>query len=164
MNKKKIIVLGLLLIVIILISSLYSLNKEEKASLIIRQGENLQTIEADFIYNYPESISFPAVVRSSGNKPVETEYKGIELIKLLSSLKVNTENMKAITLNAEDGYRVILNSEELNDPKNVYLVFERDGEKLKSKRKKGQGPFQLIIRRDPFSQRWIKHVDEIIVE
>ena len=49
-------------------------------------------------------------------------------------------------------------------PRNVYLTFERDGEYLKSKKQGGNGPFQLVIRKDSFSQRWIKHVDEIILE
>lgn len=31
-----------------------------------------------WIYNHPEAVVFPAVVRSSGKKPEETEYKGIE--------------------------------------------------------------------------------------
>ena len=44
------------------------------------------------------------------------------------------------------------------------FAFERDGEIMKSKKEGGNGPFQLVIRRDPFSQRWIKHVDKIIFQ
>jgi len=69
-----------------------------------------------------------------------------------------------VTFNASDGYRIILSAEEIAEPSNVYLTFERDGEILKSKKEGGNGPFQLVIRRDPFSQRWIKHVNEIILQ
>lgn len=162
MNTKKTIIL--ILIVIGLILSVYLLNPKEEPTLKIIEGEKVQILEGEFIYNYPEPTTFPAVVRSSGEKPEETEYKGIELSEILSSLKVDISKIEKITLNAEDGYRVIISSEELNESKNLYLVFERDGERLKTKRQNGKGPFQLVIRRDPFSQRWIKHVNEIIIE
>lgn len=162
MNRKKKIILGLIIIALVL--TVYLLNTGEEPTLKIIEGEKVQIVEGEFIYNYPEPTSFPAVVRSSGEKPEETEYKGIELSKILSSLNVDISNIEKITLNAEDGYRVILSSEELNESKNLYLVFERDGKRLKTKRQNGKGPFQLVIRRDPFSQRWIKHVNEIIIE
>ncbi len=137
---------------------------EEQPSLTINiDGEN-EAIDTEIIYNHNEAITFPAVVRSSGSKPVETEYKGIELINFFETLDINISNYSKITFNASDGYRIILSVEEILEPSNVYLTFERDGEMLKSKKQGGNGPFQLIIRRDPFSQRWIKHVDEIILQ
>jgi hypothetical protein len=160
MNIKKIIpivaVIGIILI--------FSISKKEDVSINIVQGENQQIVNSDFIYNHPDSISFPAVVRSSGKKPVETEYKGIEMSKLFSSLNIDISNTQKITFNAIDEYKIILSIDEINEPSNVYLTFERDGKPLKSKKQGGNGPFQLVIRRDPFSQRWIKHVYEIILE
>lgn len=160
MNIKKIIpivaVIGIILI--------FSISKKEDVSINIVQGENQQIVNSDFIYNHPDSISFPAVVRSSGKKPVETEYKGIEMSKLFSSLNIDISNTQKITFNAIDGYKITLSIDEINEPSNVYLTFERDGKPLKSKKQGGNGPFQLVIRRDPFSQRWIKHVYEIILE
>lgn len=160
MNIKKIIpiavVIGLILI--------FSISKKEDASINIVQEENQQIVNSDFIYNHPDAISFPAVVRSSGKKPVETEYKGIEMSKLFSSLNIDISNTQKITFNAIDEYKIILSIDEINEPSNVYLTFERDGKPLKSKKQGGNGPFQLVIRRDPFSQRWIKHVYEIILE
>lgn len=151
---------------IIIIFVLFTLTacSNEKASLTVKIDDKEQIIESETLYNNSEAITFPAVVRSSGEKPVETEYKGIELIKLLSSLNIDISNMDKITINAADGYRVILNIEELEEPSNVYLTFERDGELLKSKKQGGNGPFQLVIRRDPFSQRWVKHVNEIVIQ
>lgn len=137
---------------------------EEEPSLTINIDGNNETINTEIIYTHEEALVFPAVVRSSGSKPVETEYKGIELKELLKSLDLDITNYSKATFNASDGYRIILRLEEILEPSNVYLTFERDGEELKSKKQGGNGPFQLIIRRDPFSQRWIKHVDEIILE
>jgi hypothetical protein len=84
--------------------------------------------------------------------------------KLFSSLNIDISNTQKITFNAIDEYKIILSIDEINEPSNVYLTFERDGKPLKSKKQGGNGPFQLVIRRDPFSQRWIKHVYEIILE
>lgn len=151
-----IVIIGLLLILIP--------SKKEDISISIVKGEHQQIVESDFIYNHPDSISFPAVVRSSGEKPVETEYKGIEISKLFSSLGIDLSNMEKMTFIATDGYRIILSLDEIHEPNNVYLAFQRDGEYLKSKKQGGNGPFQLVIRRDPFSQRWIKYVGEIIID
>ena len=150
----------ILLILIVILTGC----SEEKPILTVNIGGNERVIDAETIYSNQEAITFPAVVRSSGEKPLETEYKGIELSKLLKTLDIDISNYSKVTFNASDGYRIILSGEEINEPSNVYLSFERDGNLLKSKKQGGNGPFQLIIRRDPFSQRWIKHVDEIILQ
>lgn len=155
--QKKFIILIILIIVL-------SGCSKEKPSLNLNIDGKVESINTEIIYNHKEALVFPAVVRSSGSKPVETEYKGIELTKLFDSLNIDITNYSKVTFNASDGYRIILSMEEIKEPSNVYLTFERDGEILKSKKQGGNGPFQLVIRRDPFSQRWIKHVNEIILE
>lgn len=163
MNRKRIIPIAIL-IGLLIVSLASACSNKEEVSLTIVQGEVEQIVEKEDIYDHSEAIVFPAVVRSSGKKPVETEYKGIELSTFFSSLDIDISNTKRITFNATDGYRVILSLEEIAEPNNVYLTFERDGELMKSKKEGGNGPFQLVIRRDPFSQRWIKHIEEIILE
>lgn len=158
-NKKFLILLPIIIIILAFV-----LTQKEDTSITIVNWENQIIVENDFIYNHSDAIVFPAVVRSSGQKPVETEYKGIEISKLFNSLDIDMSSINKVTFNATDGYRIILSIEELKEPSNIYLAFERDGEYLKSKKHSGNGPFQLIIRRDPFSQRWIKHVDKIILE
>lgn len=150
-------------VLIVLLFILAGCSKEQP-QITIHINEKEEVINAQTIYTHEEAITFPAVVRSSGSKPVETEYKGIELTKLFTTLDIDLSGYTKITFNASDGYRIILTIEEIMEPSNVYLTFERDGEILKSKKQGGNGPFQLIIRRDPFSQRWIKHVDEIILQ
>ncbi|WP_326906669.1 hypothetical protein [Sedimentibacter sp. MB31-C6] len=152
-----------LFIIIILIFIITGCSLEQ-ASLIVNIDGNEEIIDVETIYSHEEAVTFPAVVRSSGEKPVETSYKGIELTKLFETLDIDISNYKKVTFNAYDGYRVILSIEEIIEPSNAYLTFERDNELLKTKKLGGNGPFQLIIRRDPFSQRWIKHVNEIILQ
>lgn len=107
---------------------------------------------------------FPAVVRSSGKKPVETTYTGTELRELIEILGLTWEGVEQLRFVASDGYQIVIGIEEILEPKNVYLTYMRDQKLLKPKNRQGAGPFQLIIRSDPFSQRWIKHVIEIHLE
>lgn len=159
-NKK----MFLILIPIVAIGLIFLVTGKENTSVIIKYNEQEIVLEKDYLYSHEDAILFPVVVRSSGEKPVEAQYKGIELLKLFNSLDLDILSFKKITFNATDGYRIILSINELLEPSNTYLTFERDGEYLKSRKQKGNGPYQLIIRRDPFSQRWIKHVDSIILE
>ncbi|MDI9495742.1 MAG: hypothetical protein QM227_05700 [Bacillota bacterium] len=153
------------IILLILIMVLTGCTQEKPSLNIVIDGKAEPVdVDTEIIYNHKDALVFPAVVRSSGSKPVETEYKGIELTKLFESLNIDITNYSKVTFNASDGYRIILSAEEIAEPSNVYLTFERDGEILKSKKEGGNGPFQLVIRRDPFSQRWIKHVNEIILQ
>lgn len=173
MKKNKVIIL----IAFILVAAIFfisQIDRTPKLALMIseeiisengvRINDQFITIDSEEVYTNPNYESFPAVVRSSGEKPVQTEYTGIELKKLLAEFDVILKDGNRITFNASDGYRIMLLGEEINETKNVYLVYKRDGELLKSKSRGGKGPYQIVIRKDPFSQRWIKHVDEIIIE
>ena len=160
LKKKFFIILAMLIIFITACS-----NKEDINVFVeIVIGNEYHSVSRDYLYNNSYAMSFPAVVRSSGDKPVETEYKGIELSKLFLSLDIDLSKMQKITFSATDGYKIVLDIEEIYEPNNVYLTFERDGVYLKSKKQGGNGPFQLVIRHDPFSQRWCKNVNEITVE
>ncbi|MDY0236273.1 MAG: hypothetical protein RBR71_09605 [Gudongella sp.] len=173
MKRNRVIIL-IALIGIIILFFITQTNKSPKLSLMISEEiildnnlgieDQLITIDSEKLYTNPKSETFPAVVRSDGEKPVETEYTGIALKTLLDEFGIVVKNDNTIIFNASDGYRIILLGEEINEPKNIYLVYKRDGELLKAKNKGGKGPYQIIIRRDPFSQRWIKHVEEIIIE
>jgi len=160
MNIKKAVPIAVIIVLLLV----FLLTREEEVTLRIVNGENVQIVEGEYIYSFEDSVTFPAVIRSSGEKPVETEYKGIELVKLFSALGIDISDAEKITFNASDGYRVILKIDEINEPNNVYLTYERDGQLMKSKKRGGDGPIRLVIRRDPFSERWIKHVEEIIIE
>ncbi len=159
--KKLMIPIVLALVVIIGVFIVF--NGDDNREIKVINNETELLVSFDEVKTSQNSTTFPVVVRSSGSVPVEAEYTGIELITFLEEKDVKIENFKSITFNASDGYRIILSSEDISEPLNVYLTYERDGEDLLPKSKGGNGPFQLVIRKDPFSQRWIKHVEEIII-
>ncbi|MEL7646909.1 MAG: molybdopterin-dependent oxidoreductase [Sedimentibacter sp.] len=137
---------------------------QEKTSLMIKKGNQKYDLEKSQVADNENCVAFSAVVRSSGEKPVEAEFRGLEMTILLTSLGIDIHEASKITFSASDGYRVAMKTEEVMEPGNVYIAFERDGEAMRSKKQGGSGPYQLIIRKDPFSQRWVKHVDEIVIE
>jgi hypothetical protein len=152
------------IIIVVLVLILFIFLNQDDPYIIITLGENSQEIEGEYIYSYENSLTFPSVIRSSGEKPVSVEFKGIELAEFLKSQNIDLTNSNMIKFYASDGYQIAVKTEEILEPKNVYLVYEMDGEKLKSKKNNGSGPFRIVIRKDPFSQRWIKHLEEVLVE
>jgi spermidine/putrescine-binding protein len=54
--------------------------------------------------------------------------------------------------------------EEAQNVRNVYIAYQINGEDLKSKAQGGNGPYQLVILSDPFSQRWCKYVNGVEIE
>lgn len=120
--------------------------------------------EADMEYvKSMEGKTFKTVIRSSGKKPEEAEYTGVLLKDLLDDRNVNPDGKKQILIKGIDGYMTALSVSELEDEK-IYIAYELNGEALKSKEKNGNGPFQLVIPSDPFSQRWCKFVCEVEVK
>lgn len=157
---KKILIIVIMTFVLTLTIAFQS----DQPNLKITQGENYQIVASEWIYSYDDSEVFSSVIRSSGEKPMSVEFKGIELAEFLKDQNIDFRSSEKITFNASDGYRIAIKTEEILDPRNVYIVYEMNGEKLKSKRENGTGPYRIVIRKDPFSQRWIKHLEEIIVQ
>jgi len=158
---KKILILVLILAVGVGI--IFYINDDENPEIILNNRNSEITISKEEVISMDNATAFPVVIRSSGNVPVEAEYIGIYLLDFFQEIGVDIEGFKSITFNASDGYRVIIPSDDINQPLNTYITYARDGSELAPKSKGGNGPFQLVIRMDPFSQRWIKHVDGIII-
>lgn len=170
MQKQKLIVsatvIGLLLAVVVLwLLSGNSLNSGEKADKIsfLVDGEELAVLDKDFILAQ-ESKTFPAVIRSSGQRPQRVEYSGVLLSGLLDQLGVDWTDKKQIIVKAVDGYVTALSPAEFNGNNNIYIAYAMNGEDLKPRSQGGDGPYQLVIPRDPFSQRWCKYVTEIEIK
>ena len=110
-----------------------------------------------------ESETIGATIRSSGNKPVDVEYKGVPLKLFLECLGINLDGRENVIVKGVDGYMALLSMEEL-EQKDIYIAYEMDGKALKPREQGGYGPFQLVIPGDPFSQRWCKYVCEVEVK
>ncbi len=106
---------------------------------------------------------FTADLKSSGKAAEEHTYTGVPVKNLLEKVDINLKDNGQVIVKAVDGYTVALDSNEVLEEDNVYIAYEIDGESFGSKEDGGSGPYQVIIRKDQFSQRWCKHVVEIEV-
>lgn len=134
----------------------------KEMNVIIKRGEKETTFSHDEILEFGEE-EFKANLKSSGKKAVEYIYTGVPLIKLLQSAEIEIKEENQINVKSIDGYTVALRGDEVLDEENIYLSYKIDGELMKLREDGGNGPYQMIIRKDQFSQRWAKYVVEIEV-
>lgn len=133
----------------------------ENSSILIKdEGEEVGVIDLGLIKDL-EPIEFEVNLKSSGKDPEEHTYKGVALKKLLAFKDQSLESKKQVVIRSIDGYTIALSAEEVSEEDNVYVVYERDGEPLGKKEEGGSGPYQIILRKDSFSQRWAKFVVEV---
>jgi hypothetical protein len=165
--KKNNIIIGLTIafLVVALIVT-YFVNQEdieEKKQLnrdavfeVLYQGEVVKSFNMEEIAGMGE-VTFEANLKSSGNDPVPYEYTGVLLKTIFMEAGLDLEGKSSATVMAVDGYATALTMEKLMDDENVYLAYMRDGELLGTKEDGGNGPYQLIISKDKFSQYWVKY-------
>ena len=166
MNKQSFIIIICMAALLTVISVIYfagfisPVGDPEGLTIEIIHKGNVIEADRDLITGL-QGETFNAVIRSSGQKPRETEYTGVPLSGLLLEMNINMENNKQVIITGSDGYVVVVTAEEINEPKNTYIAYAIDGEEIKPRKKGGVGPYQLIIRKDGFSQRWCKYVTQI---
>ena len=137
---------------------------EDTGAVILFKEDGVVITEADLEYvKSLNSFTFETVIRSSGQKPAGAEYTGVFLKDLLAGTGIPLDGKKQVTVKGADGYAWTIALSELEE-KDVYIVFEMNGKPLKSKIQNGDGPFQLVIPGDRFSQRWCKYVCEVDVK
>jgi hypothetical protein len=123
-------------------------------------GEQVGTITLAEIVEL-EEVEFEATLKSSGNDPVDQLYSGVLLKDILSHMAVDLNAVQAVIVSASDGYAVTVLSEKLMEADNVYIAFKKEGQWIENKDNNGNGPMQMIISNDPFSQYWCKFVVSI---
>jgi len=126
---------------------------------ITENGEIISEVDMEYIRGL-ESETFDAVVRSSGQRPVEAEFTGVLLQNVLAGKNINLAGTEHIIIKGIDGYVARLSVDEL-DEKDIFIAYEMGGRPLKPREQGGSGPFQLISPNDPFSMRWCKFVVEV---
>ncbi|MBT9150994.1 MAG: hypothetical protein DDT40_01175 [candidate division WS2 bacterium] len=167
--KKVIIIFAVLALVVGVTALLNRQGIKEKAfsqrdAILFIKSDNFEAqVDFDTILELKE-VEFPAVLRRSGRPAVDTSYTGVQLKDLLEKVGARTEGKSQVITKAVDGYVVALSMEEVLEEDNVYIVYKRDGEDLGRKEDGGSGPYQLIIRKDPFAQRWNKFLMEIEIK
>jgi hypothetical protein len=166
-NKKILISLTVILLIVVVFAFLNRGDKEDRllsqreSKIFIRLAdEETITVSFDDILKLDQH-EFKTVLRSSSSDDKEHLYKGIKLKDLLESYNINVNEINQVITKAVDGYAVVLTSQEVKDDNNVYIAYEIDGVPLAPKDKGGSGPYQIIITKDPFAQRWNKFLMEL---
>lgn len=161
---------GMVMIVLIVIIAIFAfMNREmakdtqgvhENAEIIIKGDGSEVKFTLDEITQLGQE-EFTATLDSSNSDPEEYSYTGIPLMNLIEEAGMTVEDKQQVIIRAVDGYTVALKPNEVKDKDNVYLAYKKEGKFLKDKEKGGSGPYQVIIRKDQFSQRWCKFTAEI---
>jgi len=134
---------------------------QENAIIVIKSGDKkLAEANMDYITGLGEK-EFKANLKKSGKPPVEHNYTGVPMKNLFAGLKIDTTNVTTVVLKAIDGYTSALTLSEVMEDDNVYIVYKMDGKSLGNAENGGDGPYQALIRKDPYSQRWCKLLTEI---
>lgn len=171
MKKKNIIIISsivaFLIIVVGVTAFLNAGNTAEKKALeqealiqVSTEGSILGEINMDLVQEIGV-VDFSANKDTSDSGPQEHLYTGVLLNSILEELGINIKNYDTIICKAIDGYNVAYEASEVLDEDNIYLAIACDGEPLGSKSTGGSGPYQVIVRKDAFSQRWCKFVIEL---
>ena len=79
-------------------------------------------------------------------------------------LDIDIGGYNTVIAKAIDGYNVAYEVAEVQDEDNIFIAIARDGKPLGSKSTGGSGPYQLIVSKDAFSQRWCKFVIELEIK
>ncbi len=131
--------------------------------VIKKEGREVALVKLEDIEKL-NPIEFIESLKSSGQKAEVNKYKGVLLRDILAARGESLEGKSQVTIRSIDGYAVALSAEEVGEEDNVYIVYEANGEPLASKDEGGSGPYQIVIRNDPFGQRWAKFVVEVDLE
>lgn len=153
------------LLAVLLVVNMKTAADSKSDAVIVKNLRTDKTVE--ILYKSivsDQALTFSCVMRSSDRAPEEHEYTGIELSRLLALAKVEANQLQQIVIKGSDGYCVALTADEALQEENAYVVFKQDGKAIADKKHGGSGPLLLVIRDDPYAQRWCKYVTEVDVK
>ncbi|MFZ5969090.1 MAG: molybdopterin-dependent oxidoreductase [Bacillota bacterium] len=137
---------------------------QEKAQVIVKaNGAEVKTLDMETIQGLGEK-GFEANLKTNGKEAEKHTYTGVSLSRILNECDIKVDVDNQVIAKAIDGYTVALTGAEVLEEDNVYLAYKMDGKLLGKKEDGGKGPYQVIIRKDQFSQRWCKFVVELDVQ
>lgn len=170
MKKNKYIFFVLVIIIIVLTCIFYYLNinfndinNSKDDNIHIKYNESDYKISLNELEKL-ESVNFNTTIRSTSIKNKKVKYTGVELSLLLQYLKINIKSIDKVVVMSNDSYRITLINKEITEKNNVFLVYKINNQYIKNINTGVIGAFQMIIRHDYFSQRWVKGVSKIIIQ
>ena len=135
-------------------------SQQDAYVIIMSEGSEVAKIDLEQLQQM-NVVDVEANLKRSGKDREKHVYTGVLLKEVLEEANVDTAGKDTVIMKAVDGYTSAIGMEETLQDDNVYLVFKIDGEPLGTKEEGGSGPLQVILAKDPFSQRWCKFVMEI---
>ena len=123
---------------------------------ISREGKTVDTFSFDEITEM-KSVTFEKEILSAQHADEAGTYRGVPLEVVLDN--ADPEIMEKCTRfisRAGDSYSSAVSLEDLKESGNVFVVYEKDGKKLKPFTEGGSGPMRLIIRSDTYGNRCTK--------
>jgi len=150
-------------ICVIYLSGAISSGGADIGAIAVTSGDLREEIDLDFLRSL-EGESFNTVIRSSGQRPRDVMYTGVPLSLILDVLEIDWQDKRHVIVSGADSYAIAVLVREILEPDNVYIVYALDGRQLKPASEGGEGPFQLIIRKDTFAQRWCKYINLVEIQ
>jgi DMSO/TMAO reductase YedYZ molybdopterin-dependent catalytic subunit len=134
---------------------------QQNAYVIIKSGgSEMARVDLEQLQQM-NVVDVEANLKRSGKDPEKHVYTGVLLKEVFEAAGIDTNGKDTVIMKAADGYTSAIGMEETLQDDNVYIVFKIDGQPLGTKEQGGSGPLQVILAKDPFSQRWCKFVMEI---
>jgi hypothetical protein len=88
--------------------------------------------------------------KSDGKPAFAVEYQGVPLINICDHLGIDITGMKSCVALASDGYSTVVSVAKVNEQDNIFIVLDE-----------GEGPFMMVVAKDPSSQYWCKYLQEL---
>lgn len=104
---------------------------------------------------------FYANLDTSESDAQEHVYTGVWLNDAFKSLGIAIDDYHTVIARAVDGYTVAFEASEVAEADHIYIAVMRDGKLLGTRSQGGDGPYQIIVRKDAFGQRWCKFLVEL---
>lgn len=133
--------------------------QREAEIYIVVDGQQARTVDFDTILQLQQHQF--AVDRS--DRDDTNSYTGVLLRELLEAVGLNVEDADQFIAKAADGYTVALPAGEVRDDDLVFVVYKINDEPLSPAEEGGSGPYRIVVKDDEFGQRWVKHLEEIVV-
>lgn len=134
---------------------------EEEAVILVKSAcEELGKINMEIFESIGQK-DFSANLDTSDSEAEEHTYTGVLLNDALKKIGIDIGKYSTLVAKAIDGYTVVFEASEVNAEDNIYIATKQDGKDIGTKSSGGRGPYQIIVRKDTFSQRWCKFLVEL---
>jgi DMSO/TMAO reductase YedYZ molybdopterin-dependent catalytic subunit len=159
-KKQNLLIVVILVVLVALIAVVSVVNRgmtqapgDGFALSITSGGETLREYTLEDIQAFPFSEAEKTI--SSGKQEDESGvFKGVPLEALLADVDPGwAEKYTEFVFHASDGFTAAVFLSDILKGENVIVVYEKDGQPLKSGDEGGKGPLRIVVVDDPFGNR-----------